>query len=71
MPHPLLPRRFNRAIGADGSVGIWHETYLIQPGQHESIYANMPVFGLAAATNHVPVTGRRDTARGRLQSDVD
>lgn len=68
-PHAAAWQRFNRAIGADGSVGIWHETYLIQPGQHESIYANMPVFGLAAATNRVPVTGRRDTARGRLQSD--
>lgn len=66
-PHAAAWQRFNQAIGADGSVGIWHETYLIQPGQHESIYANMPVFGLAAATHHVPVTGRRDTARGRLQ----
>lgn len=69
-PHAAAWQQFNRAIGADGSVGIWHETYLIQPGQHESIYANMPVFGLAAATNHVPVTGRRDTARGRLHSEA-
>jgi hypothetical protein len=46
-------QRFNQAIGADGSVGIWHETYQVNPAQTESIYVNMPVFGLAAATNHV------------------
>ncbi len=26
----------------------------------------MPVFGLAAATKHVPAVGRRETARRRL-----
>ncbi len=48
-------QRFNSAIGSDGSVGIWHETYQVNPEQTESIYVNMPVFGLAAATNHVPL----------------
>jgi hypothetical protein len=57
---------FNRRIGTDGSVGIWHETYLVAPGQFESIYANMPRFGLAGALNHVGVTGRLDSARGRI-----
>jgi Domain of unknown function (DUF4188) len=47
-------QRLNQAIGADGSVGIWHETYLIEPGRYEAVYGNMPVFGLAAATKHVP-----------------
>jgi len=57
---------FNRRIGADGSVGIWHETYVIQPGQYEVIHANMPRFGLGKAMNHVPVTGRLDSALGRM-----
>jgi hypothetical protein len=57
---------FNRRIGADGSVGIWHETYTVAKGQFESIYANMPRFGLAGAMNHVTVTGRLDSARGRI-----
>jgi Domain of unknown function (DUF4188) len=65
-PHLEPWRAFNRSIGSDGSVGIWHETYLVPAGQSESIYVNMPVFGLAAATNHVPVVGRKDTARRRL-----
>ncbi|MEH2408375.1 DUF4188 domain-containing protein [Nostoc sp.] len=62
-------QRFNQAIGADGSVGIWHETYLIELGRYEAVYGNMPVFGLAAATKHVPAMGRRETARRRLGGD--
>jgi len=57
---------FNRRIGGNGSVGIWHETYAVAPGQYESIYANMPRFGLGAAAEHVPSTGRMDTARSRI-----
>ena len=37
---------FNQAIGTDGSVGIWHETYVAKPGSYENIYGNMPAFGL-------------------------
>lgn len=65
-PHLAAWRRFNRAVGSDGSVGIWHETYLVKRGQYEAIYANMPIFGLASATEHLPVGRRRDTARRRL-----
>jgi len=53
-------------VGNDGTVGIWHETYLVQAGQYEAVYGNMPIFGLAAATQHVPATGRRETAAGRI-----
>jgi len=60
---------FNRSIGNNGTVGIWHETYLVQAGQYESVYANMPRFGLGAAANHVPATGRMNTARSRLQPE--
>lgn len=57
---------FNRRIGADGSVGIWHETYTVAPGQYESIYANMPRFGLAQAAEHASVTGWLNGARERI-----
>jgi hypothetical protein len=57
---------FNRRIGSSGTVGIWHETYTIAPGQYESIYANMPQFGLGSAVKHVPVSGRMDSARLRI-----
>ena len=65
-PHLEAWRRFNRSIGSDGSVGIWHETYMVDAGKHEALYGNMPAFGLAAATQHVPAVGRRETARRRL-----
>ena len=35
------------------AVGIWHETYLVEPNQFEVFYGNMPKFGLGAAMEHV------------------
>jgi hypothetical protein len=57
---------FNRSIGTDGSVGIWHETYLISKGRHESIYVNMPPFGLGKVGPLVKVAGRNESSAGRL-----
>lgn len=57
---------FNRAIGSNGDVGIWHETYRARPGDYECVYNNMPLFGLAKATRAVPATGRRESAPGRM-----
>jgi hypothetical protein len=66
-PHFPAWKRFNARVGyKDGAVGIWHESYLVQPGQYECVYGNMPVFGLAAATRHVPARGQLETARRRL-----
>jgi hypothetical protein len=62
-------KRFNQAVGKDGSVGIWHETYQVESGGYEAIYGNMPRFGLAAATAHVPVGKRGETARERLSAE--
>jgi len=68
-PHLEPWKKFNQAIGAGGVVGIWHETYKVNPGQFESVYGNMPRFGLAAATEHVQAVGRRETARMRLSTN--
>lgn len=59
-------KRFNRAVGADGSVGIWHETYVVAAGQYECIYGNMPRFGLAVAGEHMKAVGAKETAKRRL-----
>jgi hypothetical protein len=61
---------FNRrARQAPGAVGIWHETYLVD--RAESVYASMPVSGLARATESVPIERRADRATQRLaQSEV-
>jgi len=59
-------KKFNQAVGADGSVGIWHETYLIESNKFEGFYGNMPRFGLGMALEHVEASGHRETARKRL-----
>ena len=68
-PHLGAWQRFNRAVGKDGVVGIWHETYTVDPNQYECVYGNMPLFGLGAATEHVEAVGRRETARLRLSAN--
>jgi hypothetical protein len=59
-------RAFNRAVGTNGAVGIWHETYLASAGTYENIYVNMPPFGLGRAGSTQPATGRRQSAAERL-----
>jgi hypothetical protein len=44
-------RAFNRRVGNDGTVGIWHEAYTLRPGESHIVYRNMPPFGLGAATS--------------------
>ncbi len=66
-PHLEAWKEFNRSAGKDGSVGVWHETYQVQPGKFEAIYSNMPEFGLAAATRHISVTAKRESARNRME----
>jgi hypothetical protein len=57
---------FNRKVGGNGSVGIFHETYLVRSGAYEAVYANMPVFGLENAGEMMPAIGRMQSARSRM-----
>ncbi|WP_158823445.1 DUF4188 domain-containing protein [Granulicella sp. S156] len=57
---------FNRRIGGNGALGIFHESYLVPAGGYECVYANMPRFGLAKAGEMVPAVGRLETAKSRL-----
>jgi hypothetical protein len=52
----------------DTAVGIWHETYVVQPDEYETVYNNMPPHGLAASdgTEIVPASDQWQTAAGRL-----
>lgn len=65
-PHLTAWRAFNRRVGAGGDVGVYHETYRVGAEQHESIYSNMPVMGLAAAGRSVVVGRGSETARARI-----
>ncbi len=57
---------FNRAIGSNGDVGIWHETYLVKAGAFETVYNNMPPYGLGLAGSLEPAIGSLKTATTRL-----
>ena len=59
---------FNKRTGSNGDVGIWHETYKVAAGEHESVYNNMPAFGLGKAGSLVSAVGRKSTAAGRIQA---
>ncbi len=61
-------RAFNRAVGAGGKVGVWHETYLVSPGRYENIYVNMPPFGLGKVGSVMPASGGMYSAEARLRS---
>lgn len=64
-------RAFNTAIGSNGDVGIWHETYVIKPGTYENIYNNMPPFGLGVAGTLVAAKGHRKAARERMAATTE
>jgi len=59
---------FNKAVGTDGTVGIWHETYKAGPCSYENVYANMPAFGLGKAGTLVQARGHLKSAAERLQA---
>lgn len=61
-----IVNRKERAGRVRGHVGLWHEAYVVPEGAHESIYFDMPAFGLAAAHGQVPVERRGRYAKDRF-----
>ncbi|WP_050181028.1 DUF4188 domain-containing protein [Domibacillus robiginosus] len=59
---------FHKKVGNNPAVGIYHETYQVKSGNYESLYGNMPHFGLGKALKHIPVTAERNSAQKRLTS---
>lgn len=57
---------FNRLVGSNGDVGIWHETYVVKPGTFECVYNNMPRFGLSRAFETIPAIGAYARAPSRM-----
>ena len=68
--HAHLPawKAFNQRMrSGSGSTGIFHETYLVGPGQVESVYVDMPSdFGLMGAVGAMDVRAGKQAARERL-----
>ena len=61
-------RDFNRRLANTGNVGVWHETYCITAGAYETIYVNMPAFGLGKAGTLREATGPLANAAGRIRA---
>lgn len=49
-----------------GAMGIWHETYVVEPGTYECVYHHMPPFGLGRVGPLVAAEGPLQTAAQRL-----
>lgn len=63
---------FNRRVRiSSGDVGIWHETFRVAPGMYEAVYGSMPRHGLAQAGRLIPASGRRESARGRMEAQLE
>lgn len=59
-------RDMNKAVGTNGDVGTWHETYMVKKSDYECLYVNMPDHGLGKVGNQVIAKGKMRTAKGRL-----
>ncbi|MBH0168165.1 DUF4188 domain-containing protein [Fictibacillus sp. 18YEL24] len=66
--HLVAWKAFNKNIGDDGSVGIFHESYKIEKRSAEAIYNNMPRIGLGKAYSLATVTKNTQRARERMNS---
>lgn len=67
--HLTAWKNFNKKVGNNEAVGIYHETYGLKAGNYESIYGNMPLHGLGKALTHIPINAERVSARKRLQKE--
>lgn len=65
--HLTAWKKFNKKAGNNDAVGIYHETYQMSKGSYESVYVNMPHYGLGNALKHMPITAERNSARQRLK----
>ncbi|MET9964033.1 DUF4188 domain-containing protein [Streptomyces sp. NPDC006326] len=61
-----LINRKERAGKLHRHVGLWHEAYIAPEGSYESIYFDMPPYGLATATGVLPIGRRGRRAADRL-----
>ena len=59
--------KYRKNVGSSGDVGIWHETYLVDKGNFETLYANMPTWGLGNGFTPIVITPETDTAKLRLR----
>lgn len=62
---------YNESTAETGDVGIFHETYVVEPDDCETVYNNMPAFGLGEAGRLRRAEGSLETASSRLGTVED
>ena len=63
---PAWTSFYKRSTRGTGAVGIFHETYVVRPGEVESLYVDMPAdFGLGGAVGATAINAQKETARER------
>src|SRR6266540_4683013 len=67
LPHRRAWQRYLREALHDPAVGLWHETYLADPGSWEGVYVNMPPWGLGAGVELLEMRTTSGSARERLR----
>lgn len=65
--HLTAWKKFNQITSNNDTVGIYHETYQVKAGSYESIYGNMPQYGLGKVLHHFPISTGKHSARERLE----
>ncbi|MBR7554961.1 DUF4188 domain-containing protein [Allobacillus sp. GCM10007491] len=65
--HLTAWKAFNQKVGNNKAVGIYHESYQVKKGNYESVYGNMPLYGLSKALSHIPIEPHLNSARKRLK----
>lgn len=66
--HLTAWKNFSQKVRNNSVVGIYHETYIVSKGNYETLYGNMPLYGLARAFGNKPVTPALNSARKRLKA---
>lgn len=64
--HQPTAKKFYQKLFRNQAVGVWHEAYVVEPGRYESLYINMPAFGLGKIAPTVEAKGDLATGRRRL-----
>ena len=65
-PHLAAWRQLVSQTSHDQTFGYWHETYVVDASNSETIYGSMAPFGLAAAAGYATVGAKSENARSRL-----
>src|SRR5699024_5226366 len=66
--HLTAWRDFNRKVGDNKAVGIYHESYQVKRENYESVFANMYFHGLSKILTLYPITNDLKCAKTRMMA---